>query len=69
MFTSVEHDFCSCAEMHFVKLVIFYDIKVNIFGIQLQNENLAVGSLIILFCIGFAVFCKADEMNKARTKV
>ena len=41
---------------------------MNIFGIQLQNENLAVGSLIILFCIGFAVFCKADKMNKARIK-
>ena len=41
---------------------------MSIFGIQLQNENLAVGSLIILFCIGFAVFCKADAMNKARIK-
>ena len=25
-------------------------------------------SLILLFCIGFAVFCKADELNKSRTK-
>ena len=41
-------------------------IEVNIFGITLQNENLAVGSLIILFAIGFAVFCKADKLNKAR---
>ena len=43
-------------------------VEVSIFGIQLQNENLAVGSLIILFCIGFAIFCKADAMNKARIK-
>ena len=43
-------------------------IEVNIFGITLQNENLAVGSLIILFCIGFAIFCKADALNKARIK-
>ena len=43
-------------------------MEINIFGLQLQNENLAVGSLIILFCIGFIVFCKADELNKARTK-
>ena len=43
-------------------------IEVNVFGLTLQNENLAVGSLIILFCIGFAVFCKADELNKARVK-
>ena len=41
-------------------------IEVNIFGITLQNENLAVGSLIVLFAIGFAVFCKADNLNKAR---
>ena len=41
-------------------------MKINIFGLQLQNENLAVGSLIVLFIIGFLVFCKADELNKAR---
>lgn len=43
-------------------------IQVNIFGIQLQNENLAVGSLIILFIIGYLVFCKADKLNRERTK-
>ena len=41
-------------------------MKVNIFGLQLQNENLAVGSLIVLFIIGYIVFCKADKLNKAR---
>ena len=41
-------------------------IEVNVFGLQLQNENLAVGSLVILFIIGYLVFCKADAMNKAR---
>jgi len=41
-------------------------MQVNIFGLQLQNENLAVGSLIILFIIGYAVFCKADKLNKER---
>ena len=35
-------------------------------NITLQNENLAVGSLIILFCIGYLVFCQADKLNKAR---
>jgi len=44
-------------------------IEVHIFGITLQNENLAVGSLIVLFAIGFAVFCKADKLNKARVTV
>ena len=41
-------------------------IEIHIFGITLQNENLAVGSLIVLFIIGFLVFCKADQLNKAR---
>ena len=44
-------------------------IQLNIFGITLQNENLAVGSLIVLFIIGFFVFCKADKLNKERTAV
>ena len=41
-------------------------IELNVFGITLQNENLAVGSLIILFIIGFLVFCKADKLNQTR---
>ena len=41
-------------------------ITVDIFGITLQNENLAVGSLIILFIIGYLLFCKADRLNKQR---
>ena len=41
-------------------------VQVNVFGLQLQNENLAVGSLVILFIIGFFLFCKADKLNKER---
>ena len=41
-------------------------IEVNLFGLTLQNENLAVGSLIILFIIGYLTFCKADKLNKER---
>ena len=41
-------------------------VKLSILGITLQNENLAVGSLIILFIIGFFLFCKADKLNKER---
>lgn len=41
-------------------------ITVDIFGITLQNENLAVGSLIILFIVGYILFCKADKLNKER---
>ena len=45
---------------------LFAGTTVNVFGIQLQNENLAVGSLIILFIIGYVLFCKADQLNKER---
>ncbi len=41
-------------------------MTVDVFGIRLQNENLAVGSLIVLFVIGYVLFCKADDLNKAR---
>ena len=41
-------------------------VTVDVFGITLQNENLAVGTLLILFAIGFVVFCKADKLNKER---
>ena len=41
-------------------------VKLSILGITLQNENLAVGSLIVLFIIGFFLFCKADKLNRAR---
>ena len=43
-------------------------IEVSIFGLTLQNENLAVGSLVILFVIGYIIFCKGDKLNKSRTK-
>ena len=42
-------------------------ITVDVFGVTLQNENLAVGSLIILFIIGYILFCKADQLNLARS--
>ena len=40
--------------------------SVEIFGMKLQNENIAVGSLLILFFIGYLLFCKADSLNKQR---
>ena len=43
-------------------------VQFSLLGITLQNENLAVGSLIVLFIIGFILFCKADKLNRARTK-
>ena len=43
-------------------------ITVEVFGLTLQNENLAVGSLIILFIVGYILFCKADKLNKERAQ-
>ena len=41
-------------------------MKLNVFGLELQNENIAVASLIALFIIGYVLFCKADKLNKER---
>ena len=41
-------------------------VTLNVFGMELQNESLAVGTLVILFVIGFVLFCKVDTLNKAR---
>ena len=41
-------------------------LTLNVFGMELQNESLAVGTLVILFAIGFVLFCKVDRLNKAR---
>ena len=39
---------------------------LTLFGLTLQNENIAVASLIVLFVIGYVLFCKADRLNKRR---
>jgi len=36
----------------------------NVFGMELQNESLAVGTLVIIFVIGYVLFCKADKLSK-----
>ena len=41
-------------------------VTLNVFGYELQSESLAVGTLVILFAIGYVLFCKADKLNKAR---
>ncbi len=37
---------------------------VNFLGVDLENESIAVGALVILFAIGFVLFCQADKLNK-----
>ena len=41
-------------------------IELNVFGLKLQNANIAVSVLVLLFIVGYALFCKADQLNKAR---
>ena len=43
-------------------------MTVNLFGMELQNENMAVASLLVLFSAGFILFCKADKLNKERSR-
>ena len=40
------------------------DVQVNVFGLQLQNSNLAVSTLVVLFIVGYLLFCKADKLTK-----
>ena len=41
-------------------------VELNIFGLTLQNANIAVSVLVLLFIVGYFLFCKADKLNKAR---
>lgn len=43
-------------------------VTLNIFGYELQSESLAVGTLVVLFAIGYVLFCKADKLNKERAQ-
>ena len=43
-------------------------LEVNVFGLKLQNANIAVSVLVVLFIIGYWLFCKADKLNKARVE-
>ena len=40
----------------------------TVFGLPVANTGLAVGSIAVLFGIGFFLFCKADKLNKERVK-
>ena len=41
---------------------------LTLFGMTLQNENIAVASLIVMFLAGYVLFSKADRVNKERQK-
>ena len=44
-------------------------LEFNFFGLRVANTGLAVGTLVILFAVGYVLFCKADKHNKPRRKV
>ena len=44
-------------------------ITLSLFGATIHNEGIAVGTLVILFAIGFVLFCMADKLTKARVAV
>ena len=39
-------------------------VELNIFGITLKNANIAVSVLVLLFIVGYILFCKADKLTK-----
>jgi len=38
----------------------------SIFGLKVVNTGVAVGSIAVLFVVGYILFCVADRLNKAR---
>ena len=40
-------------------------MKFSFLGISIANTGLAVGSLAVLFIIGYLLFCKADKLRKS----
>ena len=44
-------------------------MSFSLFGLPIANTGIAVGSIAVLFVIGFVLFCVADKMNKARVAV
>lgn len=42
-------------------------MSFSLFGIAIPNKGIAVGSLVILFAIGFVIFWKSDKLNKAQS--
>ncbi len=44
-------------------------MEFSLFGLPIANTGIAVGSIAVLFVIGFILFCYADKLNKARIAV
>ena len=44
-------------------------MEFSVFGLPVANTGVAVGSIGLMFVIGFVLFCVADKLNKARVAV
>ncbi|MBQ9915486.1 MAG: MFS transporter [Clostridia bacterium] len=44
-------------------------MRFSLFGLPIANTGVAVGSIAVLFVIGFVIFCYADKLNKDRVAV
>ncbi len=44
-------------------------MRFSLLGLTVENEGLAVGTLVILFAIGYVLFHKADKLAKERAAV
>lgn len=42
--------------------------ELSLFGLPIPNQGIAVGSLVILFVIGYILFCKADKLTKSQVE-
>ena len=42
--------------------------RLEVFGVTLRGHSIAVGSLVVIFAVGFLLFCQADKLNKLRQK-
>ena len=42
-------------------------MSFSFLGISIANEGIAVGTLVVLFAVGFVLFCMADKLNKVRS--
>ena len=49
-----------------VMSILTQGMTIDVFGLQLQSQSMAVASLVIIFVIGFVLFCKADKLNRNR---
>ena len=44
-------------------------MEFAIMGLPIANTGVAVGSIAVMFVIGFVLFCYADKLNKAKIKI